>query len=82
MSSTEWMVVSCNMIYMIIWIDVSSFILCRMLLWAVNIFLNTVYHVAAAGSMITVNVLLNNSVPSVLLGTANGFGMTCACVGR
>ena len=35
-----------------------------------------------ASSLLTVNVLLNNSVTTELLGSANGLGMTCAGLGR
>ena len=59
-----------------------SFVLYRMLLWTVLVLLSVINRIAIAGSMLTINVLLNNSVTPELLGTANGFGMTCACVGR
>ena len=53
-----------------------------MLSWTVLIFVNVIIRVANSGCIITINILINNSVPQEMLGIANGVGMTCACVGR
>ncbi|XP_057299998.1 uncharacterized protein LOC130630496 [Hydractinia symbiolongicarpus] len=51
-------------------------------LWMAVVFILILLRLCLIGGFIGVNILLNNTVPSDLLGSANGFAMTLSSFGR